>query len=58
MIYKLIELFFKVFGLFGSECETTPTNNSVILVSSSDSFTRKPKSQFTVNRFYRENGIF
>jgi hypothetical protein len=60
MIYKLIELIFKVFGLFGSDCETRDKNNdSIILISSSgDSYTKKPENRFSVKRFYKENGIF
>lgn len=60
MIYVLIELLFKLFGLFSDDVKTVNNTNTIVFVSSngnSDVNAEKTESRFSLKKLYAETEI-
>ena len=60
MIYVLIELLFKLFGLFSDDVKTVNNTNTIVFVSSngnSDVNAENTESRFSLKKLYAETEI-
>lgn len=59
MIYVLIELIFKLFGLFNDDMKSINNENKIIFVSSNNSSikTERSESRFSLKKLYAETEI-
>ena len=60
MIYVLIELIFKLFGLFNDDMKSINNENKIIFVSSNNNSsikTERSESRFSLKKLYAETEI-